>query len=100
MRLRGGGVGHLGTHYLDSRLKDNNHKLCDRQQEEARIAGMYDDSNSHLHKEWGDGIEDKSEMDEERTSQTEVNHSEEDEEDEDEHVIPSIRAAVDTFSSI
>jgi hypothetical protein len=39
---------------------------------------MYDDSNSHLHKKWGDGIKDKSDMEEERASQAEVNNNEED----------------------
>ena len=29
----------------ESRLKDDNHKLSDGQQDEARIAGMYEDSN-------------------------------------------------------
>ena len=67
MRFRGGGVGHLGTRYLASRLKEDNHELVDEQQDEATaIAGLYQDSNSFLNDE---DIEENSGMHEEPSNE-------------------------------
>ena len=87
MRFWGGGVGHLGTHHLDSRLKGDNHKSDDGQQKEARVGGMYENGN-HLSEEQNDGMERDEEGGEggegERTSSREANDNKGDEEDEDE----------------
>jgi hypothetical protein len=86
MRFRGGGVGHLGTRHLDSRLKDNGHKSGDGHQEEARDA---EEISSHPHdsEKRRNGIQEESESEEEGTGQREANNNApvEDEEDEDEN---------------
>ncbi|KAF8500457.1 hypothetical protein F5888DRAFT_1801973 [Russula emetica] len=53
IRFRGGGVGHLGTRYLDSRLKVDNHESADEQQDD-------EENNSYPHEEWGNGAEEES----------------------------------------
>jgi hypothetical protein len=57
MRFRGGGVGHLGTRSLDSRLKDN---PGDEEQDEVTLVGRHENDNSYPHDERGDGIEEGS----------------------------------------
>ncbi|KAF8483047.1 hypothetical protein F5888DRAFT_1812717 [Russula emetica] len=47
------GVGHLGTRYLDSRLKVDNHESADEQQDD-------EENNSYPHEEWGNGAEEES----------------------------------------
>jgi hypothetical protein len=89
MRFRGGGVGHLGTRYLDSRLKEDNRELGDEQQDEVVFAGLYEDSNFYPHEEQTDGIEEDSGIHEEHTSRRELSNAEDEEvkdkdEDEDE----------------
>jgi hypothetical protein len=48
MRYRGGGVGHLGTRDLDSRLKGDIHELACEEQDEVSevIAGLSENGNS------------------------------------------------------
>ncbi|KAF8497933.1 hypothetical protein F5888DRAFT_1803385 [Russula emetica] len=53
IRFRGSGVGHLGTRYLDSRLKVDNHESADEQQDD-------EENNSYPHEEWGNGAEEES----------------------------------------
>ncbi|KAF8496015.1 hypothetical protein F5888DRAFT_1907611 [Russula emetica] len=87
MRFRGGGVGHLGTHYLDSRLKKHNHESGYEEQHEATVDDMFEDSNSHPHEEWGNGIEEDSGTHEERTSwRKPINEEDKEDEDEDKDV--------------
>jgi hypothetical protein len=57
MRFRGGGVGHLGTLYLDSGLKKDNHESGDEQQVKVTFAAMHEDSNSYPHEEQDNGAE-------------------------------------------
>jgi hypothetical protein len=70
MRYRGGGVGHLGTRNLDSRLKENNnHELDDEEQDEASEAILVDGhegESSYPHEERGNSSEEDDE-DEGRT---------------------------------
>ena len=66
MRFRGGGVGHMGTRYLDSKLKDDNHDLDGERQEAG--SGAEEDLGTH----------------EELTSQREPGNEEEDDEEEEE----------------
>jgi hypothetical protein len=84
MRFRG--VGHLGTRYLDSRLKEpeDNHDPGDGEQDEATLAGRHEDNSSYPHDERGDGIEEDSGpgTHEECTSRREPSN-EEDENDKD-----------------
>lgn len=59
MRFRGGGVGHLGTRCLDSRLKDDRTSR-DEQQGEEVIDGIHDsedDSDRCMDEEQGDGTD-------------------------------------------
>ncbi|KAF8488597.1 hypothetical protein F5888DRAFT_1893304 [Russula emetica] len=84
MRFRGGGVGHLGTHYLDSRLKRHNNESGYEEQHEATVDDMYEDSNSHPHEEWGNDIEEDSGTHEERTSWRKPINEEDEDVDEDE----------------
>src|SRR5882757_3237108 len=51
MRFRGGGVGHLGTRYLTSRLKEDDHDPGNEQQDEATIPGLYKVINSFSNEE-------------------------------------------------
>jgi hypothetical protein len=78
MRFRGGGVGHLGTRYLDSRLKQQDHELED----EETDADMYEDINSHVHEDWSDGVEEDPGIHEECTGRGEP-IDKEDKEDQD-----------------
>jgi hypothetical protein len=45
MGFRGGGVGHVGTRYLDSRMKDDSNEEQQPEGEDT-IVGMYEDSDS------------------------------------------------------
>lgn len=83
MRLRGGGVGHLGTRSRDSRLKGDSHEPSDEQRDEATFAVMHEESDSYLDDERGDRVEEDSGVHEERTGRRE-DIDEEDQEDEDE----------------
>jgi len=73
MRFRGGGVGHLGTRYLNSRLNEDSHTVAD------------EGGDSYLHNlgEQGDGIEEDVGMHEERTSGREPCNEEGEEDDEE-----------------
>ena len=82
MRFRGGGVGHLGTRYLNSRLKENNHDWVDEEQEGATLASRDEDNNPYAHEEGGDGTEEDAGTREERTSLGKPSN-EEDKEDND-----------------
>ncbi len=94
MWFQGGGVGHLGTHCLDSRLKKDNHTLRDEQQDKEVIDGIHnseDDSDHCMDKEQGNGmdkeqgnsIEEDPEMYEEHTGCREHSNKEGEEEDKD-----------------
>ena len=72
MQFRGGGVGHLGTRHVDSRLKGDNYKLGDEQQ----------DNDSYLHEELGSGTQEDLEMHEEETGQRENTNEQDEDEDE------------------
>ncbi|KAF8492425.1 hypothetical protein F5888DRAFT_1806853 [Russula emetica] len=75
IRFRGGGVGHLGTRYLDSRLKVDNHESADEQQDD-------EENNSYPHEEWGNGAEEESgTRHEEYTGATVCSFEHEDEQD-------------------
>lgn len=82
MRLRGGGVGHLGTLYLDSGLKKDRHESCDEQQVKVTFTAMHEDTNSYPHEEQDDSAEEDPRTCEEHTSRRE-HSNEEDKEDED-----------------
>jgi hypothetical protein len=82
MRFRGGGVGHLGTRHLDSRLKENNHDSVDAEQDEATLAGRHEDNSSYLQEGEGKDADEDSETDEEHTTKR-IPSNEGDEEDED-----------------
>jgi hypothetical protein len=87
MRFRGGGVGHIGTRYLDSRMKDDNNDSSHEQQEDSEetIADMYEDSDSYPQEERGDGVEEDTGRHEEHISRREPSNEEtEDEDDKDE----------------
>jgi hypothetical protein len=88
MRFRGGGVGHIGTRYLDSRMKDDNNESSHEHQEdsEERIADLYEDSDSYPQEERGDGVEDNEEHISRRKPSNEETEDEDDKgEDENEN---------------
>lgn len=85
MRFRGGGVGHLGTRYLNTRLGADNHNLDGEQQDKAASTSMQVDRVPYSDEEPGDGTEDDQGTYEEFTSRGEPQaRNEDDEEDEDE----------------
>ena len=72
MRFRGGGVGHIGTRYLDSRMRNNSDRSDAEQQDEEEMSGTHEDESDSLpQEEWGDSIEEESRAHEERISHTE-----------------------------
>ena len=72
MRFRGGGVGHIGTRYLDSRMRNNSDRSDAEQQDEEGMSGTHEDESDSLpQEEWGDSIEEESRAHEERISHTE-----------------------------
>src|SRR5712672_421 len=83
MRFRGGGVGHLGTRYLDSRLKKDNIELGNEEQHDATGDDLCEDSDSDPHNEWSDGIEGDLAVQEARTRRAPGNDLEEDEDEVD-----------------
>jgi hypothetical protein len=83
MRFRGGGVGHLGTRYLNPRLEADNHDLGGEQQDEVTLTSMQVDRDPNPDEEPGDGAMEDQGTYKEFTSRSEP-RNEEDEEDEDE----------------
>ena len=81
MRFRGGGVGHVVSRYLDSRLKETNHDANDEQQDDTTLADLHEDG-SIPDEEWGDDSEVGSAIHKEHTSQREPSNEGPDEEDE------------------
>ena len=55
MRFRGGGVGHVGTHYLDSRLKEDNQEPDDDHQDETALEEVDEDIDEDIDMEEDDG---------------------------------------------
>ena len=87
MRFRGGGVGHIGTRHLDMRMKDDNNDSSHEQQDDLEeiIADLYEDSDSYLQEERGDGVEEDNGRHEEHISRRKPSNEEtEDEDDKDE----------------
>jgi hypothetical protein len=83
MRYRGGGIGHLGTRCLDSRLKEDNFQIVDGQQDGEMISSIHEDSDSYPHEGEGDSIDEDPGMNEERTSIREPHDKEDDHDDAD-----------------
>ena len=83
MRFRDGGIGHLGTCYLNTRLGADNHDLGGKQQDEPMFTGMQVDRDPYLDEEPEDGTEDDQGTNKEFTSRGE-SRNKDDKEDEDE----------------
>jgi hypothetical protein len=62
-------------------LKEDNQESVDEQKDEETVAGMYEDSNSHVHEEWRDSVEEDPEIHEECTGRRE--HIDEENEEDD-----------------
>src|SRR6267154_2038938 len=75
MRFRGGGIGHIGTCSIDSRMRDDNNRFDAKQQ---------DESDSYLQEEWDNSIEEESGAHVECTSHTEPGNEDTDEEQDEE----------------
>src|SRR6267154_1618936 len=71
MQFRGGGVSHIGTCYIDLRMRDDNNRFNAEQQ---------DESNSYLQEEWNNSIEEESGAHVECTSRTEPGNEDTDKE--------------------
>ena len=73
MRFQGGSVGHLGTCYLDPRLKEpkDNNDWADKELDEETGADIYEDRNSYVYEEQGNGTQEDLEMHEGHANQRE-----------------------------
>jgi hypothetical protein len=83
MRFRGGGVGHLGTRYLNSRLKGDNHDTGNEQQDEA-IESVEEDLRVHEEHPASGRIPEPSTEEGEEVEDEDADEDEDAEEDDDE----------------
>jgi hypothetical protein len=85
MRLRGGGVGHHGTPFLDLRLKEDNHELGDEKKDGVTLVSRHEDNDSCLQEVQGDDFDEDSGTHEEHTTQRKPSNEEDEDEAEDEN---------------
>jgi lipoate-protein ligase A len=81
MRLRGGGVGHHGTPFLDLRLKEDNHELGDEKKDGVTLVSRHEDNDSCLQEVQGDDFDEDSGTHEEHTTQRKPSNEEDEDED-------------------